>query len=160
VASWWSLAQERGLKTRRALLFQLGGITYGIAVEFVEKVIEVSDITPVPRGAAWTVGVVVHDLLPYPLIDVRRFLQPETTVGHARLPRAIVINSAHGKVLLGVEQLVTISDLGGHSRVEAPRSEYPSEYMEYVCRSDAALIGVVSVPRLLLAASRPAGRNH
>lgn len=154
VARWSSLSDERARSTGRALLFQLNGATYAISVDFIDKVIELAEVTPVPRCNPWTVGVVVHDSLPYTLVDPRFFLQPETVVSSAALQRAILIKSAHGNVLIGVEQLVTISELADRARVEGRRPEFPPALIDYVCRSETSLVGVLSIPRLLRAAGQ------
>ena len=158
VAEWSCAEEEVALATGRALLFQLRGHTYAISVDFVSKVIELADISLVPGAQPWLVGVVVHDYLPYPLIAPAKLIAAdESGVGSpsadAELTRAIVVKSAHGNVMIGVEQLVTISELAANSRVEVNRPEFPQPYVEYVCRADENLIGVISVPQLLQAAA-------
>lgn len=152
--SWSVLDEERSHRTERALLFQLGGATYGISVEFVERVIELQDITPVPGALAWVSGVVVHELRPYSLVDPRYFLLPDIEDHREPLRRGVVIKSAFGNVLLGVEQLVTIADLKIRPRVDTVRAEFPANFIEYTCRSDESLIGVIRVATLLQAAAQ------
>ncbi len=165
VSTRWDARDEECMQvTRRALLFLLSETTYAINIEHVDKVIELQQVTPVPGAPLWVSGIVVHDMLPYPLIDPRVLLQPAAARNEA-LNRAIIIKSAHGNVLIGVEQLVTISDLALRPRINATREEFPAPLIEYICRSDNSLVGVISVPGFLKAAeaennTSTAGQNH
>lgn len=165
VSTRWTAREQECLQaTRRALLFQLNETTYAISVEYVDKVIELQDVTPVPGSPSWVAGIVVHDLLPYPLIDPRVLLQSRIS-GSGALNRAVVIKSAHGNVLIGVEQLVTISDLTVRPRVKVTRQEFPAPLIEYICKSDNSLVGVISMPDFLKAADAEnkestAGQSH
>ncbi|MEM7255767.1 MAG: chemotaxis protein CheW [Pseudomonadota bacterium] len=156
--SWSALDDERSHRTERALLFELGGAQYAMSVDFVQRVIELQDITPVPGAQPWIAGVVVHELQPYSLIDPRFFLRPDLTDHRDELRRAVIIKSAHGNVLLGVEQLITISELKTRPHIDIARAEFPARFIEYTCRSDETLIGVINVAELLQAAAESAAQ--
>lgn len=156
-AEWSAENEELANITQRALLFQSHGTTYGISVDFVSKVIEIDVLTEVPGAPPWLLGSTVFEFLPYPLIDPARLLQhnrsgSELITDSLKPQRAIVIKSAHGRVLLAVERLVTIAELTAHMRVNVERPEFPVAFMEYVCRAEEKLIGVISIPKLLQAA--------
>lgn len=156
-ATWSAQADELMHTTSRALLFLLGNTTYGLSVDYVERVIEVPAVVPVPRARDWLLGLAVYESTPLPLIDPRYFLlspgqrSDETVLSLAG--RAIVVSCAHGRVLLAVDQLVTISDLSGRQSIETDRPEFPDQYIEFACNADETIVGVVSVPCLLKAAA-------
>ena len=157
-AMWSAQADELIHTTTRALLFSLGDTTYGLSVEYVERVIELPSVISVPRASDWLVGLAVYESTPLPLIDLRYFLQPQQFTmkpeDQAMPGRAIAVNCAHGKVLLAVDQLVTIADLSGRQHVVTTRPEFPEQFMEFACKTDETIIGVVCMPKLLLAAGK------
>jgi chemotaxis signal transduction protein len=166
IATWSAKADELTHQTSRALLFLLGDITYAISVEYVERVIELPAVVAVPRTSDWLTGIAVYDSTPLPLIDPAHFLLTSAGTGGNReqaqsvAGRAIVVSCAHGRVLLAVDQLVTISDLANRQHVSTDRSEFTSEYIEFTCRTDESIVGVVSVPKLLMAAADNTGQLH
>ncbi len=156
-ATWSAQADELTHTTSRALLFLLGNTTYGLSVDYVERVIEVPAVVPVPRASDWLLGLAVYESTPLPLIDPRYFLLPAQKLSEAPAPslagRAIVVSCAHGRLLLAVDQLVTISDLSGRQPIATDRPEFPDQYIEFACKADETIVGVVSVPGLLKAAA-------
>ncbi len=157
-ATWSARADELAHTTGRALLFSLGETTYALSVDFVERVIELPAVMPVPRAADWMIGLAVYESMPQPLIDLRYFLQPQRLAANSdeqTMPgRAIAVNCAHGKVLLAVDQLVTISDLSNRSHVVTSRPEFPEQFIEFTCKADETVVGVVCIPKVLHAAGK------
>ena len=162
-ATWSAQADELIHTTGRALLFSLAETTYALSVDFVERVIELPTVTPVPRAGDWLRGMAVYESMPLPLIDLRYFLQPQRLVENSdeqMLPgRAIAVNCAHGKVLLAVDQLVTISDLSDRSHVATSRAEFPEQYIEFTCKADETVVGVVCIPKVLQVAGKQVSQS-
>ena len=165
-ATWSSTADELTHQTSRALLLLLGDITYAISVEYVERVIELPQVIPVPRTSDWLAGIAVFDSTPLPLVYPGHFLLPAVGAGSTRAQaqsvagRAIVVSCAHGRALLAVDQLVTISNLSGRQHVTTDRPEFTSAFIEFTCKTDESIVGVVSVPKLLMAAADYSGLSH
>lgn len=151
--TWSAKEREHNHVTGRALLFLLSNTTYGISVDFVRRVLEMPAVDPVPGSSDWFLGMVNCDGVALPLINPHALFNTESaacesTVKTGDLKRAIVIDCAHGTVLLAVDQITTLADLSARAKHETTPAEYPSWFLEYSCEANEVTIGVVNIVKL------------
>lgn len=150
-AVWSPKRNEIDHSTTRGLIFLVAGKALAISVDFVEKVLEMPPSSPVPCSSEWFLGMVCCEAEPLALIDVEYFLFQERTNPNTN-SRAILINSAHGRVVLAVQQIVTLCDLSSRKRLAVSQSELPETFTEYVCQDDDGVVTVLSLAPFLIAA--------
>ncbi len=110
--------------------------------------------TAVPGSASWLLGLANHENQPLPLVDVRQFLLKGPPA--SALSSAIVVECAHGKVLLAVEKIITLVDLAAKPRNALLPDCCTTEYVEYVCEHDDSAVVVVQLASLITAVERAA----
>ncbi len=147
-ASWSPMQDELNHATTRALIFKVDNQSFAISVDFVEKVLEVPAATPVPGSSEWFTGMVCYETEPVALIDTGYFLYQKRTLAN-NSSRAILVNCAHGRLVLMVQRLVTLCDLSARVRMDLPTVEYPASYTEYVCQHDGEAVTVLNLAALL-----------
>jgi len=125
----WSPEDDmQNSRTGRALIFTKSDQVYGVAIDFVKKIIELPAMISVGRQSPWHLGLMIHDSELLPLIDVHEYLahaDSETATvptdvacdGSPQQPAAaIVIDCGYGKVLLAADKIRSLVDLDKHPR--------------------------------------------
>jgi purine-binding chemotaxis protein CheW len=122
---------------RQIVLFELCGESYGIALEIVEEVIRVADISRVPQTPGFVEGVINLRGYVIPVVDLgRRFGVGE--VAHTKAARIMVVaaeDQVIGVIVDRVMEVLTLSD---------DDIEPPSELLRSTIRVDY-LIGFAEV---------------
>ncbi|OED44973.1 hypothetical protein AB833_00355 [Chromatiales bacterium (ex Bugula neritina AB1)] len=144
---WSSKEDESALQSDRALIFSLCGHNFAIPAGFVSKVGEVPAYTSVPASGQWFLGLVNHDGYPLPLVDARGFLLKNR--GSNVPTSAIWIESAHGRFLLAVEQIITLADLTQKERQIIVPDTCRQELIEYACQHDQSSVMVIKLDKLV-----------
>lgn len=156
----WSANSIAASRSARALLFESRGLLFALSANSVTEVIEAADTSEVPGSPAWYRGVSVYRSHPVAVIDVAKFLQPESPM--LVFNRAIAVRVASSTYLLAVDKILNLCNLPAELQ-KAPGTDNnqhsegihdPSDYAQHravsgVCRYDKRVLALIDLPELL-----------
>ncbi len=161
----WSANSLESSRSVRALLFESRGLLFAVSANAVTEVIEATDTNKVPGAPEWYRGVSFYRSQPAALIDVAKFLQPESPP--LEFNRAIVVRVASSTYLLAVDKILNLCNLPADWRVKPktdaqigdirqPHSEphLSPEHAQHrairgMCRYDNRTLAFIDLPELL-----------
>ena len=163
----WSANSLEASSSARALLFESRGLLFAVSANAVTEVIEATDTSEVPGAPEWYRGVSLYRSQPAALIDVAKFLQPESPP--LEFNRAIAVRVASSTYLLAVEKILNLCNLPAdwrmkpkaesgyntqhhsesHSPPEPPPEHALHRAIRGVCRYDNRSLALIDLPELL-----------
>jgi purine-binding chemotaxis protein CheW len=117
-------------KTLQIVGLRIGRETLGLPIAVVREIVRVPEITPVPNAPDYIEGVINLRGRIIAVIDLRkRFGQPASKIDHkSRIVVVETVDRLVGLLVSSASEVLRISP----SDIEAPRSVFPNEEMDYV----------------------------
>jgi len=162
----WSSNAIAASRAKRALLFESRGALFALLANSVSEVIEASDTTEVPGSPVWFKGVSIYRSQPAPLIDVAKFLLPESPP--LAFNRAIAVRIASSTYLLAVDKILSLCNLPSgletsgietkagtirdnqlHSEPHGADGPVQHRAISGTCRYDNRELALIDLPELL-----------
>jgi len=157
----WSSNGITAPRSARALLFESRAALFGLSANSVTEVIEAAETTEVPGAPAWYKGVSIYRSQPTPLIDIAKFLQPESP--DLLFNRAIAVRVASSTYLLAVDKILNLCNLPSdpetsrrkatdnhqHSGPHITAEHMPHRAISSICRYDNRSLAMIDLPELL-----------
>jgi len=150
--------ERAGAGAARACLFGLGGERFAIEIRRAREVVVVEELTTVPRGPAYLVGVANLRGHILPILDVRPLLGlASRPVG--RGSRVLVVDPGSGQVGLAVDAILGLESFDGVAPLgEAARRAY-GELGVGTVRHEDGPVTLLDVGRVLDALKRGGGEG-
>lgn len=152
----WSAHSITSPDSRRALIFETGGLLLALSAEAVLEVIDMPVISSVPGSAVWFVGVSVYRERAAPVIDASAYLAPglPTTepASNKEFNRAIVLRAASSTYLIAADKILNLGNLPAEDqRYAMPGMADIAEHraIKRVCIYDNRSLAVIDLPELL-----------
>ena len=154
----WSAGSIEASRSARALLFESRGMLFALPAGSVTEVLEAVASSEVPGAPVWYRGVSVYRSQPVALIDVAKFLQPESPA--LAFNRAIAVSVASSTYLLAVEKILNLCNLPAdlqqnpaYNNQHAALRDAPDytnhRAVKSACRYDNRVLALIDLPELL-----------
>ena len=149
----WSAHSITSSDSRRALIFETGGLLLALSAEAVLEVIDMPVIRSVPGSAVWFVGVSVYRERAAPVIDASAYLAPGLpAASNKEFNRAIVLRAASSTYLIAADKILNLGNLPAEDqRYAMPGMADIAEHraIKRVCIYDNRSLAVIDLPELL-----------
>ncbi|HRJ26348.1 MAG TPA: chemotaxis protein CheW [Fimbriimonadaceae bacterium] len=135
----------------QTVVFQLGSECYGVDIFRVSEIIQLRDITPVPRTQPYIRGLVNLRGKTIPVVDLRaRFGLSSQDSEDTRI---IVVDSEQGQVGMIVDAVREVITLSSQQIEDAPPlvTDMSTDFVRGVAKLDESLVTMLNLDRALAA---------
>jgi purine-binding chemotaxis protein CheW len=136
------------------LTFSLGKETYGIEILKVQEIIEMVDVTHVPRTPEFVKGVINLRGRVIPVVDLRlKFGMEKKEVSRQTCIVVVYVQSGDSRLTMGmmVDAVSEVLDIAGDSVAPAPDfgSQVDTEFLLGMARSEGAVRMLLDIDKVL-----------
>lgn len=134
----------------KAMTFNIGDQVYGIEIQYVKEIIEISRITKIPHVPSYIKGIINVRSKVVPIIDIRtRFGKPE--IPYTNRTCIIILEMGETSVGIIVDSVADVEDVhtGEISATPEHNTVNTNEFIQYMIRSDDNTKLILDVAKLL-----------
>lgn len=129
--TWDSAALAPNQTSKHALVFSIAEQNFAIATDFIEQIVELPGVEPVPAAASTLLGLADQSGKPIPVVDIAPLLSLDSALDGFR--HGLLLNHKGLRVMLAIESVVVLRELTKEQDIEVPASYRATDFAEYAC---------------------------